>query len=205
MNWATSQTSAPALEPVTSTEAKLWCRVDVSDDDTIFTDIITAARVYVENVTRRQLITATWALYLDQFYKPLKLPYPPLQSISSIAYVDTAGATQTLASSQYQVDAKTQPGRLTEAYGVSWPSTRPDTYNAVTITYVAGYGTAASTVPLPIKQAMRILIASMYESMRSTVITGTFVLVPKLSDGQANAVDSLLWPYRIHDFGVSAI
>lgn len=205
MNWATSQTSAPALEPVSSTEAELWCRVDVSDDDTIFTDIITAARVYVENFTRRQLITATWALYLDQFYKPLKLPYPPLQSISSITYVDTAGTTQTLAASQYQVDAKTQPGRLTEAYGVTWPSTRDDTYNAVTITYVAGYGTAATSVPLPIKQAMRILIASMYETMRTTGITGTQLQTAKLSAGEANAVDSLLWPYRIHDFGASAI
>jgi hypothetical protein len=57
----------PASEPVSLTDAKLQCRVTISDDDTLITRLIVAARRYCETFLRRQLVTATWQMTLDTF------------------------------------------------------------------------------------------------------------------------------------------
>lgn len=85
----------------------------------------------------------TWVQRLDWFPCEIELRRPPVQSVTSVEYVDTAGSTQTLASSRYQLDASSAPGRLRPAYGDSWPTIRLIP-NAVTITFVAGYLTAAA-------------------------------------------------------------
>jgi uncharacterized phiE125 gp8 family phage protein len=84
-----------------------------------------------------------------------------LQSVTSIIYVATDGTSTTLATTEYQVDATTEPGRVAPAYGKIWPVTRAQ-MSAVTVVFVAGYG-AASAVPDLIKTAMRLLVGCWYE------------------------------------------
>ena len=135
----------PTLEPLTLAEATSHLRVDLNDDDDLITDLITAAREYAETVTRRALLTQTWDLKLDAFPAssgtPVRLPFPPLQSVTSIQYVDTNGDTQTWSSDDYIVDAPSGPqavqGRITPAYQESYPTTR-GIINAVTIRFVTG-------------------------------------------------------------------
>jgi uncharacterized phiE125 gp8 family phage protein len=57
----------PSLEPVTLAEAKAFLRIEDSTEDQVVTDLITAARQYVENRTGRALITQTWQLTDDGF------------------------------------------------------------------------------------------------------------------------------------------
>ena len=99
----------------TKREAKAFAKVDVTDDDSLIDALITAARQLVETEQNRQLMPATYELTLDEFPSssncPIELPRPPLQSVSSITYVDTAGATQTWSSDDYQVDTKGIVGR----------------------------------------------------------------------------------------------
>jgi uncharacterized phiE125 gp8 family phage protein len=83
-----------------------------------------------------------------------------------IKYLDTNGAEQTLSSSIYRVDASTEPGRITVAYLQSWPDIRYVT-NTITVTYNAGYGTAAA-VPDEIKAAIKHIVGHFYEH-RETV------------------------------------
>ncbi|WP_025917676.1 head-tail connector protein [Herminiimonas sp. CN] len=59
--------TTPAVEPVSLAEAKLHLRVDFTDDDTLITMLIGAARVAAENICRRAFITQKWDLYLDAF------------------------------------------------------------------------------------------------------------------------------------------
>lgn len=161
-------TSAPAAEPLSSTEAKAHLRVDHSDEDTLISSIIIAARVAIENYLDRKLVTQTIAEYYDSFplTDAITLSFWPVQSITSITYTDTDGVSQTWDSSNYDVDLYGQygqgPARITPAYSKSFPATR-DEMNAVTVTYIAGYG-AASAVPDLIKSAMRLLISEMYEN-----------------------------------------
>jgi uncharacterized phiE125 gp8 family phage protein len=86
-----------------------------------------------------------------------------VQSVSSVTYVDEAGATQTLASSGYQVDVTSLPPRVTPAYGAYWPAARGTTYQAVRVTFVAGYGLAAA-VPDALKAAIKLLTSHWYEN-----------------------------------------
>src|SRR4051812_2411410 len=86
--------TAPTSEPITRTEVKLHLRVDVdiTAEDALIDAHIIAARRLVETHTGRQLITATWDLFLPGFpdCDVLALPNPPLQSVTSITYYDTA-------------------------------------------------------------------------------------------------------------------
>jgi uncharacterized phiE125 gp8 family phage protein len=167
------QTSAPSAEPVTTAAFKSHARIDIDDDDTLVDNLLLGAREHVEAYTRRQLITATWTWELNGFppssYHPIFLPYPPLQSITSIKYYDTAGDQQTWSNTLYTVDTKSEPGKVYPNYGEIYPSTRLQ-YNAVEIIFVAGYGDAGTDLPESILIAMKMLAAEMYERREQTVV-----------------------------------
>jgi uncharacterized phiE125 gp8 family phage protein len=169
------RTVGPTSEPVTLTEAKAHMRVDISDDDTLISSLIQAAREYIEDATHRALITQTWRLSMDQWpcSDEILLPRPPLASVSSITYTNNANATTTLSSSVYSVDTDSEPGRVKLVYGEDWPSDTLATTSPIKVTYVAGYG-AASAVPQQFKQAILMLVAHWYEN-RETSMAGTII------------------------------
>lgn len=183
--------TAPTAEPVTLLEAKDHLRVDGADEDALISVLITAARKWCEEYTGRQFVTATWDWTMDSFCPSFVAPIPPLQSVTSIKYLDTAAVEQTLASSVYRVDAVSEPGRIALDYGQSWPSTHP-VINAVTIRFVAGYG-APQAVPEPIRQAMLILIGEMYEQREES-------LVGTIQSSVPFGVRALLTPYKVWNF-----
>jgi uncharacterized phiE125 gp8 family phage protein len=178
--------TAPTSEPITTQEAKDHLRITTTDDDTLISAMIVAVREYVENVTSRALITQTWDIFYDQFAE-VELPKPPLQSITTIKYIDTDGVQQTVSASVYTVDTDSDPGRVYLAYNQSWPGIRGINH-AVEIRIVAGYGTA-SAVPQPIKHAMLLMIGHLYENREATAPL-TISEIPM-------AVDALLAPYRV--------
>jgi uncharacterized phiE125 gp8 family phage protein len=141
------QSQLATWSPVTLADAKQHSRIDIDDDDALITAQLAAAVVRGEQVTNRQFAPATWTLKLDAFpgTDTIELPKPPLLSVSSIQYVDTDGATQTFSGSDYSIDRTSEPGRVVLGFGNSWPSARaqPD---AITITYVAGYGSVVTAV-----------------------------------------------------------
>ncbi len=154
----------PTAEPVSVDEAKRNSDVDDDNRDADFARWITEARQKVERDTRRALITQTHVLKLDEFPSCdyIDLLSPPLSSVTSVQYVGTGGTTQTFASSSYTVDTNRTPGILYLNFSESWPSTR-GVMNSVTVTYVTGYGAAASSVPAAAKSAILLLVKQRYE------------------------------------------
>lgn len=130
--------TGPAAEPVHLDEAKKHLRVDHANDDALISATIRAARDMVEGFTRRALVLQTFEQVLDVFPARIETLRSPLRKLISITYLDTDGASQTLATTGYTADAKSEPARIVEAYGKSWPSTRDD-LNAVTIKFQAGH------------------------------------------------------------------
>ncbi len=187
-----SLVTAPTVPPLDLDDVKTHLKVDVDDDDELIVSWIQAARGHVETFTHRAVPLQTWDYALDcvPYDGVIWLPKPPVVSVTSLSYVDTAGVTQTWASSNYRTDLPTGPqagrGRITTAYAVPWPTVRSVT-GALTVRFVCGY--APTAVPDEIKAAMRLLIGHWYEQ-REAVIVGTSAMsIPQ-------AVDSLLWPFK---------
>jgi uncharacterized phiE125 gp8 family phage protein len=169
----------PALEPVTLTEVKAHLRDTSNNEDDFLTSLIRAARIFGERYHGRAYIEQTWRMSLDGFRSPIRLPYPPLISVVSIQYLDAANALQTLDSSVYEVFTDDEPGEIRLAADQNWPTTYA-AHNAVKVTFKAGYGTAASSVPETVKVALKQLVAHWANEGRQPVMSGISVSdVPK--------------------------
>lgn len=140
------QTVAPTLEPITLDQAKKQSRVTTDAENSAVKLNVAIARYQAENATGRQFVTATWQLLLDGFPWQITGLKSPVIDVSSITYVDINEVTQTLSSSLYEVDTSITGGRIRPVFGEVFPDTF-DTYNAVTVTFTAGYGEPADVPP----------------------------------------------------------
>jgi len=164
--------TAPTEEPVSLADVKAHLRIDITDDDALLGTYITVARRFCERYQNRAYITQTWKLVLDDWPDDdeIELPYPPLQSVTSIVYYDTEDNDNTLATTVYMVDADSEPGRVTLKYNQTWPYTTLRPYNGIEITYVAGYGDATGDVPENVVHAIKLLVGHLYENREATGI-----------------------------------
>ena len=153
--------TGPTEYPITLDEIKDHLRVDSNDFDAELTSLIEEGTDQVERVTGHRLITQTWTYKLDGFSNVIKMPSYPLQSVSSISYQDDNNAAQTLSSTNYVVDTDSKPGKIEQAYNTTYPTTYPEA-NAVTITFVCGFG-GASAVPERFKRMIKLYIQWMYD------------------------------------------
>lgn len=188
--------TAPSEEPLTVDEVKYHCRIDEYNQDAVnehalLNVLISTARQQAESYLKRYLITQTIDCYMDEFpYWEIRLP--PIQSVSSITYLDQDGVSAVLSPSNYIVDSVSMPSRITPSYGNVWPVAREQN-NAVIVRFVAGYG-AKAAVPQCIKNWMLMRIKTLYDS-RDELMTsnGDIVL-------QQGYVDGLLDSERVRAY-----
>ena len=194
----TLTTAAAALALDWTAEVRGHLRLDTEDERArVESVLIPAATEMAQAETERQLIDATWTLYLDAFPpdgEKLMLPKPPLDSVTSIKYYDPAGVLQTwTALGAYTVVTPSGPqaerGYVAPVYGVPYPWTQsiPD---AVAIAFVAGYGLTYADVPAAIRAAMLLLVGEQFERREEAVI-GASVSAVSLPASR------LLWPFRV--------
>ena len=162
-------TTAATLKPLSIDEIAERLNVTNRDDFPILAQMLDEAVDAFQRRTQRQLLTATWKLYLDGFPDVIELERLPVASITSITYVNTDGTTTTLAATEYQTDLTDgrYAARICPAYGTVWPAVRGDTLNAVIVTFVAGY-TSAALVPSNIKRALLLMIGHYFENREPT-------------------------------------
>lgn len=155
--------TGPTIEPLDLEEVKKALKFTPTTEDTLIDVWISAARMYFEEQTGRQLLTATWERWLDACPDSgiIELPHPPLQSVVSVAYDDSANVEHTFDAASYVVSAPQGPtcerGRVSLVSGGSWPST-VNQARSVRIRYIAGYGDAPGDVPELIKGALYFLV-----------------------------------------------
>lgn len=180
--------TAPAAEPISIDEAKAHARIDVDVDDQLVEALITTARRTAEALRNEALITQTWKLVLDAFPQgdTLRIPKPPLQSITHIKYTDEDDNVSTYASGSYIVDTDSAPGRVVLRDGESWPGTTLIAANGVEVQFVCGYGDAGGDVPREVRQAMLLLIGHWYENREEVTIGEVARIIPM-------GVEALLW------------
>jgi len=176
------ETAPPGAEPLTLDETKTFLRVDHDNDDAQISALIAAARQMCENLTGRSLITRSYSLYLDCWpggnliwwdgiregadISPrsalLNLPKPPLVSVTGINVYAADNTATAFPAADYYVDTAGLPGRIVLKPDVSPPVPgRPA--NGIEIQFRAGYGATPQSIPAALRQAMKQLVAYLYE------------------------------------------
>lgn len=168
---ATKIITAPTFEPLSVADVSEYLRLDDSPKDTLLISaLITAARQHLENYLNRFIAEQTVELALTGWKDKIELS-APLQSVTSIKYLDENGAEQTLASNQYIVDTYSEPAAIYPAYNVTFPNLY-DQENNVKIRYVVGFTSGGSPdsnpLPDPLKFAMMLIIGDLYANREAS-------------------------------------
>ena len=201
--WSLSLITPPAAEPLSvddgQVKAHLRLDPDLAPQDALLSAAITTARQNCETFTGRQLITATWELWMESWYEEgicregvLYLPSPPVTGITSITYLDSNDVAQTWAADQYVTVFPAGPqasrAQVFPAYGVVWPTALCQPAS-IKIRFTAGYGAAGTTVPAGLRQGMLLELGEMYDR-RELATVGT------TQSPNFITAERLWWPFR---------
>ena len=186
--------TAAASDPITLDEAKDQCNVARANgsQDPWFKATIKAATDYVQRYTSRQLVNATFDFQLDMFpcgVEPIYLPRAPLSSVTSVTYLDTSNVSTVWSSGDYRVITSTDPGKITLGYQEVYPATY-SVSGAITVRFVAGYGSTAASAPDSLKAAIKLLISHWFENRSPVGTVGPDI---------AWTLQALLDSYRVPD------
>jgi uncharacterized phiE125 gp8 family phage protein len=165
---------------VTLAEAKAHLRVDISDDDSLISAIIKAAREFCEEYLDRTLVHTQWTMRVDRFPWEFELPRPPMAQAGTttatvVTYTLETQQTATLNTSEYRVDRAATPGVIRTVYAGTWPGHLYDE-NAVSVTWWGGYGADGTSVPAAIRSAVLMLVSHLYE--HRTAVAPSMAEVP---------------------------
>lgn len=196
-------TNETVTQPISLNEARTHLRVEpfgypsVHPDDDYIQSTIVAAKQWVEQYIERPLVTKTIEYYVSQFEPSFDLPTLPIQDVQSIKYLATDNTIKTVAIDVYKLKTYSDSAKIILAYGKSFPTDVIHEENSITLTVTAGYtnGGSPDTYPLPapIKAAMLLIIANLYENRQEDVLGNTRISFNSLPLGVYN----LLQPYRM--------
>lgn len=168
-------------------EAKMYGRIDGTDEDVMVASLVRVAQELVEDYTGRAAGVGTYRYVasgwpetgLDTFYRfpafrtdagrrVVVLPRSPLVTVTSVKYVDEAGVLTVLAPSLYSLDTVSLPGRLVFRTDATFPALDLDSGRSdlVQIEFTAGVANPVMA------QAVLMFFVMLYEN-RASVVTGT--------------------------------
>lgn len=199
----------PAGYPVSLADVKAHLRVDADDtaSDAYISALIGVATGMVESATQRRLVTQTLEWVLQSWRPRLVLPVAPVQSVTSITYIDTTNTPQTL-DMDSAVTVLTMANKvIVPSYGRIWPLLYWVAAEPIVVRFVAGYADAAdndapgpgaagdeendpaATVPVELCHMIKLQVAFMYENREPAVLGNT---VPQ----KLPFFDALVDPFR---------
>jgi uncharacterized phiE125 gp8 family phage protein len=107
--------TAPAVEPLSLTEAKAFLRAEHSGDDELIAALAAGSRIHVETQTRRAPITQSRRVPIDCWPEDGRLPVrpAPLQEVGAARVYDFDGNARTLDTHAFVLDRRPRrPGPL---------------------------------------------------------------------------------------------
>lgn len=171
---------------ITLTEAKYHLKVesDEHESDPLIESLIQTATVTLESLTRRSILSGEKTAVFDGFLPVIRLPWWPVQSITSVQYFSVDGVELNFA--DYDLDARSIPAKIMPSINESWPQTR-DNRMSVRVTATVGY----EAIPAPLKSAALLLISHLFENRESVVVGAPVASLPM-------GFEMLIAPYVIY-------
>jgi uncharacterized phiE125 gp8 family phage protein len=178
----------PSIEPLSLDEVKTFLRVEHSDDDPLITALITSARMHVEARAQAGLITQRWRMTFDCWPRHGRITVRPgpLRALDAARVYDGHGNAQTIDGQAFVPDF----GASVLAF-IPWAVPLPGRIAAgIELDVTIGFGDAASDVPEPLRQAIRLLVAHWYENRGLVAAANQNTMLP-------SGVAALVAPYRM--------
>ena len=167
--------SDPSALPVPLETVKQHLRVDHDDEDEVITDLIRAAAEKVEHGSGHALQEAEWEFTADcwphYWREPIKIPLKPVRDVIDLAYLDTLGIEQAVASTDWYWRRTDEGAEIRLVSGFSGPALY-DRPGSVIARLTAGYednGASGSgddpalTMPLALKLAVIMDVKAHYD------------------------------------------
>lgn len=210
--------TAESTDLISTTDVKAQLRIASSDSthDTLIGVCKDASIGVAKEYLQKSLINRTLKLSLDnipfadsvlpnkegitigafiEFRKrSVSLPFSPVVSVTHVKTFDDSDTETTMANSRYYVDKSSEYGRVILRTGETWDNMLR-VGNAIEITYVAGYGTATSNVPAPIRQGAIIMASHFFENPDLAIKGEGVAEIPSL-------VNALWKPFKSMRFGI---
>ena len=132
-------------EPVTLTEAKNFCKIDISTDDDLINVLITAARQMCEAYTGVGFVEHDVVAVLNNMNGDIYIPYGPMIAINS---VENEQGTVLILDTNYTIG------------GNEFKRLKTPLQNNITIDYTTGY----TTLPEALKTALLNQVYYLYDN-----------------------------------------
>jgi len=168
----------PVKLPVSIAEIKEHLRIEIADDDR---DIELKIRAVVASLDPpdgrlgRAMITQTLRLSLSPGLGSLiRLPYPPVQSIDSVSYLNSLDVETEISNSIYAFKNDQEPAFVVLKTGEQWPTdySYNDPY-PFKINFISGYGDNADSVPEYIRLGIMMEVGDLYLQRENIIIGQT--------------------------------
>lgn len=160
----------PTTFPISATEAKTFCGIDGSAEDTFVAQLIAAATKYFQQQTGHALASTTYSQFWDEFPDELRFDWTPIVSVTWLKYYDVDGTLTTISTSDYWTNLNARPPRIIPASTVTWPTVQDGRPEAIELRYIAGYST--DVIEEGVKIALLNLVKHWYSKRDTVVDTG---------------------------------
>jgi uncharacterized phiE125 gp8 family phage protein len=180
--------TGPAVEPVSLDEAKASLRVEHDDDDQLISALIASARMQIEGQGKIALISQNWRMMFDCWphHGRIAVRPAPLRALNAARVYDFHGEPQPVDTQAFVPDL----GVSVLAF-MPWTVPVPGRIAAgIELDVTVGFGNAATDVPEPLRQAIRLLVTHWYENRGIVAAADKSVVLPA-------TVSALIASYRV--------
>lgn len=176
--------AGPAVEPVSLADAKTWLRIEGNAEDELISGLVTAGRLMLEAATRTLFVVQSWRIACDAWPEDglLNIPIAPFRSLDAFRTFDAANVPTNVPASAYELDSAPNAARIRLLAPLPAPVR---CLSGIALDVTVGFGPLATDVPEPLRQAIRMMVARLYENRGDIE-----------SDPMPAAIASLIAPYR---------
>lgn len=160
----------PENYPISLADVKKHLVIEHDEDDDLIETYLKSVIAMLDppyGFLGRAMVTQTLKYWRETIPagKIIKIPFPPLQSVTSVKYYDSDEAEQTISSDDYTVVTSHEPGYVELSTNKSWPTSLSERKYPVFIEFIAGYGDCCDLyepVPADLRQWILLSVADFY-------------------------------------------